>query len=159
MAAHFGKQFLRDVPEADFRVALPTLREKCGDRAVLRSLHYYDDDRRAIEEANALKSGDFTRFLALVNASGTSSALHLQNTWSIAEPKNQAIPIVLAVGRELLGDTGAIRVHGGGFAGTIQAFVPNEKLATFRHGMEALLGSGMCHVLHIRPQGGCVVAK
>ncbi len=159
VAAHFGKQFLRDVPEADFRVALPTLREKCGDRAVLRSLHYYDDDRRAIEEANALKSGDFTRFLALVNASGTSSALHLQNTWSIAEPKNQAIPIVLAVGRELLGDTGAIRVHGGGFAGTIQAFVPNEKLATFRHGMEALLGSGMCHVLHIRPQGGCVVAK
>ena len=131
----------------------------CGDRAVLRALHFYDDDRRAAQEAQALKEGDFTRFLALVNASGISSALHLQNTWSISDPRQQAIPVVLAVGRELLEGTGAIRVHGGGFAGTVQAFVPNDRLAAFKTGMEALLGPGKCHILHIRPAGGCVVAE
>lgn len=157
VAAHFGEQFLRRVPEAEFRAAIPALRAQYGDRAVLRAIHYYDDDRRAVQEAQALETGDFGRFLALVNASGISSSLHLQNTWAIAEPRQQAIPMALAVGRELLEGTGAIRVHGGGFAGTIQAFVPNEKLGTFKNGMEALLGPGKCHILHIRPQGGCVV--
>ena len=157
VAAHFGKQVLRDVPEEEFRKELPSLRVRCGDRAVLRALHFYDDDRRAVEEAQALEEGDFDRFLALVNASGISSAIHLQNTWSVATPAQQAIPVALAIGRELLGDSGAIRVHGGGFAGTIQAFVPNEKLASFKAGMEQLLGPGMCHILHIRPQGGCVI--
>lgn len=155
VAAYFGKEVLRQVPEADFRAALPALRGSCGDRAVLRAMHYYADDRRAVEEAAALKAGDFGRFLALVNESGLSSALHLQNTWPAADPRSQAIPMALAVGRELLAGTGAIRVHGGGFAGTIQAFVPQEGLEDFRTGMEALLGPGMCHVLHIRPQGGC----
>jgi galactokinase len=159
VAAHFGQRFLRDVPEADFRAALPSLRVRCGDRAVLRALHFYDDDRRAVEEAQALAAGDFPRFLSIVNASGLSSSLHLQNTWSIADPKQQAIPMSLAIGRELLEGTGAIRVHGGGFAGTIQAFVPNEKLTAFKSGMEALLGAGKCHVLHIRPQGGCLVVE
>ncbi len=157
VAAHFGKKFLRDVPEAHFRGTLPTLRAQVGDRAVLRAMHYYEDDRRAVEEAKALATGDFAAFLTLVNESGLSSALHLQNTWSITDPRQQAIPVVLAIGRELLGGTGAIRVHGGGFAGTIQAFVPNEKLNDFRAGMEQLLGKGKCHILHIRPQGGCVV--
>ena len=159
VAAHFGKRFLREVPEEDFRASLPALRRECGDRAVLRALHFYDDDRRAVQEAEALKTWDFPRFLALVNASGESSALHLQNTWSTADPRQQAIPVALAIGRELLAGTGAIRVHGGGFAGTIQAFVPLEKLDAFRDGMESLLGSGMCHVLRIRPQGGCVVVR
>ena len=154
VAAYFGQKFLRDVPEADFHAALPALRASCGDRAVLRALHYYEDDRRAVEEAEALAAGDFPRFLALVNASGLSSALHLQNTWSISNPRQQAIPVCLAVGRELLAGTGAIRVHGGGFAGTIQAFVPNDKLVSFKTGMESLLGPGKCHILHIRPQGG-----
>ena len=154
VAAYFGQRFLRDVPEKDFRAALPALRKACGDRAVLRALHYYEDDRRAVEEADALAQGDFSRFLALVNESGLSSSLHLQNTWSISDPSQQAIPVVLAVGRELLNGTGAIRVHGGGFAGTIQAFVPNEGLASFK---EALLGPGKCHILHIRPQGGTAI--
>ena len=157
VAAHFSKQLLREVPEADFRSAIPALRRECGDRAVLRALHFYDDDRRAAQEAEALERGDFPAFLALVNASGLSSSLHLQNTWSIADPRQQAIPLALALGRELLEGSGAIRVHGGGFAGTVQAFVPQEKLASFRAGMEALLGPGMCHVLRIRPQGGCAV--
>ena len=159
VAAHFGKEHLREVPEAEFRASLPSLRVRCGDRAVLRAIHYYDDDRKAVQEARALEAGDFAQFLALVNASGISSALHLQNTWAIADPRQQAIPVALAVGRELLEGTGAIRVHGGGFAGTIQAFVPNEKLEAFKTGMEALLGPGKCHILHIRPQGGCVVLE
>jgi len=157
VAACFGKAVLRDVPETQFRAAIPSLRVACGDRAVLRAIHFYDDDRKAEAEAEALARGDFDAFLALVNASGISSALHLQNTWSIADPKHQAIPMALAVGRDLLEGTGAIRVHGGGFAGTIQAFVPNEKLTAFQAGMEAVLGTGTCHILHIRPQGGCVV--
>ena len=159
VAVHFGKQLLREVPEADFRACLPALRRECGDRAVLRALHYYDDDRRAVQEAEALERGDFEGFLALVNASGQSSSLHLQNTWSTADPRQQAIPVALAFGRELLEGTGAIRVHGGGFAGTVQAFVPRDKLAGFKTGMEAVFGPGKCHVLHIRPAGGCVVAE
>ncbi|MCI8303740.1 MAG: galactokinase [Lawsonibacter sp.] len=159
VAAHFGRQHLRRVSEADFRAAIPALRRECGDRAVLRALHFYDDDRRAVQEAQALADGEFGRFLELLNQSGLSSALHLQNTWSIADPAQQAIPMVLALGRELLEGTGAIRVHGGGFAGTVQAFVPNERLAAFKSGMETLLGQGKCHVLHIRPQGGCCVAE
>ena len=159
VSAHFGKTVLRDVPESEFRAAIPALRKECGDRAVLRTLHFYTDDRRASEEAQALKAGEFDRFLALVNASGLSSSLHLQNTWSIRTPGRQAVPMVLAIGSELLDGTGAIRVHGGGFAGTIQAFVPDEKLDQFKAGMEALLGEGKCHILHIRPVGGCVVAE
>ncbi len=159
VAAHFGRSVLREVPEDNFRAELPALRKACGDRAVLRALHFYDDDRRAVQEAQALKDGDFGRFLTLVNASGRSSSLHLQNTWSTADPRQQAIPVVLALGAELLEGQGAIRVHGGGFAGTVQAFVPNNRLEGFRSGMEGLLGAGTCHVLYIRPQGGCVVAE
>lgn len=157
IAGYFGQKFLRDVAETDFWAAIPDLRAKFGDRAVLRAMHYYDDDRRAVNEAEALKSGDFNRFLTLVNESGRSSAVMLQNTWSISDPRQQAVPLALAVGEKLLGGAGAIRVHGGGFAGTIQAFVPNDKLNQFKTGMEAILGSGRCHILHIRPQGGCVV--
>ena len=159
VSAYFGKKFLRDVPEQRFRAAIPALRKECGDRAILRSMHFYSDDRRAAQEAEALKAGDFDRFLSLVNASGKSSSLHLQNTWSIADPKQQAVPLALAVAEELLDGTGAVRVHGGGFAGTIQAFVPEDRLSLFKSGMEALLGQGKCHILHIRPQGGCVVAE
>ena len=159
VAAHFDEEFLRDVPEAEFKAAIPSLRAECGDRAVLRALHFYEDDRRAVQEAQALKAGDFSRFLALVNASGLSSSLHLQNTWSIANPSQQAIPLTLALGQELLEGTGAIRVHGGGFAGTIQAFVPLDRLERFKAGIEGPLGPGKCHVLHIRPQGGCMIAE
>ena len=156
VAAHFGKTVLRDVSVTDFRAAIPALRQACGDRAVLRTMHFYDDDRTAALEAAALKNGDFDFFLSLVNQSGLSSSLHLQNTWSVHDPKQQAIPLTLAEAQRLL-DTGAVRVHGGGFAGTIQAWVPNEDLEDFKVGMEALLGAGTCHVLHIRPEGGCVV--
>ena len=159
VAAHFGKQFLRDVPEVDFWAAIPALRTECGDRAVLRAIHFYAEDRRAMDEARALKGGDFTRFLALVNESGLSSELLLQNIWSPSAPREQAVSLALAVGKGLLAGKGAIRVHGGGFAGTVQAFVPNDKLTAFKSGMEAVLGQGRCHVLRIRAQGGCVVLE
>ena len=158
VAAHFGKKVLRDVSVTDFRAAIPALRQECGDRAVLRATHFYADDHRALLEAAALKNGDFDFFLSLVNQSGLSSALHLQNTWSVHDTRQQAIPLALAEAERLL-DGGAGRVHGGGFAGTIQAWVPNGDLEQFKAGMEALLGEGKCHILHIRPQGGCVVAE
>ena len=158
VAAHFGKTVLRDVPLEEFRAAIPALRQECGDRAVLRAMHFYDDDRTANLEAAALKNGDFDFFLTLVNQSGLSSSLHLQNTWSVHNPQQQAIPLALAEAERLL-DGGAVRVHGGGFAGTIQAWVPQGDLEAFKNGMEALLGQGKCHVLRIRPVGGCVVAE
>ena len=159
VAGQLGKQHLREVSEAEFRAAIPALRESCGDRAVLRAMHYYDDDRRAVLEAEALKLGEFDRFLSLVNASGISSALRLQNIWSPSTPGAQAVSVALAVGQRLLGGKGAIRVHGGGFAGTVQAFVPDELLDAFKAGMEAVFGEGKCHVLHIRSRGGCVVTE
>ena len=159
VAAHFGKTVLRDVPLKDFHAAVPALRQEYGDRAVLRAMHFYGDDLRAAQEAGALKQGNFEAFLNMVNASGRSSSLCLQNTWSIHNPKQQAIPLALTVGEHLLDGMGAIRVHGGGFAGTVQAWVPEEYLTVFKNGIEELFGSGKCHVLHIRPQGGCVVAE
>lgn len=132
--------------------------EVSSDRAILRTMHFYAEDRRAMEEAGALKSGNFDRFLERVNESGRSYELLLQNIWSPGAPWDQAVSLALAIGKELLDGTGAIRVHSGGFAGTIQAFVPNDRLAAFKSGMEAVLGEGKCHVLHIRSQGGCIVA-
>ena len=157
VAACFGKEVLRQVPEAEFWASLPRLRQQCGDRAVLRAMHFFNEDRRVIQEADALARGDFEGFLALVKASGVSSACWLQNIWSVSAPEQQPVSLVLALGEQLLMGRGAIRVHGGGFAGTIQAFVPREMLEEFRAGMEAVLGQGACHVLQIRPRGGCVV--
>ncbi len=157
VAAFFGREYLRDVPESDFLASLASLREKCADRAVLRAMHFYGDNRRAVDEAEALKLGDFTRFLTLVNQSGRSSESLLQNISPAGAARDQSMALALALARSLLGDEGAARVHGGGFAGTIQAFVPSSRLAAFKAGIEAVLGQGKCHVLRIRPQGGCVV--
>ena len=159
VAAAFGQEVLREVDEDAFRTQLPALRSKVGDRAVLRAIHFFADDRRAVQEAAALKTGNFEAFLNMVNASGLSSSLRLQNTWSIRDPRQQAIPLALTAGAYILDGMGAIRVHGGGFAGTIQAWVPEDRVELFKTGMETLLGKGKCHILRIRPQGGCVVAE
>ena len=158
VAACFGKEVLRDVDETTFRATIPDLRKALGDRAVLRAIHFFDENRRAVQEAQALEKGDFAAFLALVRASGMSSSLYLQNTFAPSDPKQQAIPMVLWAAEEVLQGTGAVRVHGGGFAGTVQAFVPNDKLPAFLNAMEELLGKDMCHMLSIRPEGGCLVA-
>ena len=157
VAAFFGKAVLREVPEELFRADMAAVREACGDRAVLRARHFYSDDRRAAAEADALREGDFARVLALVNESGLSSACDLENIWSPTHPDRQSVSLALSVGRELLGGRGAIRVHGGGFAGTVQAFVPEDLLAGFRDGIESVFGEGKCHVLRIRPLGGCAL--
>ncbi len=157
VAAAFGKTVLRDVDENEFRGRIPELRKALGDRAMLRAMHFFADNRKAEEEAQALEKGDFDRFLSLIRASGISSALHLQNTWAASNTRQQAIPLALAVAEEVLNGQGATRVHGGGFAGTLQAFVPHELLPRFKEAMEDLLGENMCHVLSIRPEGGCVL--
>ena len=157
VAAVFGKTVLREVPEELFRENIASVREQCGDRAVLRARHFYSDDRRAAQEADALREGDFDRFLALVNESGLSSVCDLQNIWSPAHPARQSVSLALSIGRELLGGRGAIRVHGGGFAGTVQAFVPEDLLTDFRDGIEAVFGEGKCHILRIRPLGGTAI--
>lgn len=157
IAASFGCDHLRQVSEEQFMQAWPALREAYGDRAVLRAYHFYQDNRRAQEEAEALESGDFDRFLKLVRESGTSSAQFLQNIVPEGATKEQSMNIVLALCDALLDDKGASRVHGGGFAGTVQAFVPVEEAEDFKTKIDHVLGEGSCHVLNIRPDGGVVL--
>lgn len=154
VCAYFGKDVLREVPEADFFAALPELRRKAGDRAVLRAIHVYEDNQRVLGQAAALKQGDFDRFLQLVNSSGLSSWRFLQNIVPAGYTHHQEVAVALALCERLLNGRGACRVHGGGFAGTIQAFVPQDMLAWFRTEMEKVLGEKSCHVLTIRPVGG-----
>ena len=157
VAAFFGKQVLREVDEDELTRAIPQLRKAVGDRAVLRALHFFADDRRVAEETDALGRGDMDAFLRLVNQSGQSSWELLQNITPAGAVKEQAMAMALTVAERALGGRGACRVHGGGFAGTIQAFVPLDALEGFRTQVEAILGEGCCHVLSIRPVGGTVL--
>ncbi|NBI62085.1 galactokinase [Clostridiales bacterium] len=154
-----GKEVLRDVPEEVFFQNIPLIREELGDRAVLRAAHFYGDDKRARMEADALREGDFHRFCQLSRESGRSSFEYLQNVYPSGAPQNQAISIALMLAEWILEKKGAFRVHGGGFAGTIQAFVPNDMIQAFTAKMEEVFGTGMCHVLRIRPVGGVVLTK
>ena len=154
---HFGKEFLREVPEADFIRELPALRQEAGDRAVLRAFHVYAENRRAKAEAAALRAGDFDGFLTLVRESGRSSAMYLQNVVPTGQTDRQELMVTIALCESLLGGRGAVRVHGGGFGGTAQAFVPLDLLDSFKAGTEAVLGSGSCHVVTIRPVGGVAI--
>ena len=154
---HFGKEFLREVPEADFIRELPALRQEAGDRAVLRAFHVYAENRRAKAEADALRAGDFDGFLTLVRESGRSSAMYLQNVVPTGQTDRQELMVTIALCETLLGGRGAVRVHGGGFGGTAQAFVPLDLLDSFKAGTEAVLGSGSCHVVTIRPVGGVAI--
>lgn len=150
----FGREVLRDVPEERFLAALSALRESVGDRAVLRAVHFYAEDRRAVEEAQALKDGDFEGFLAAVRASGRSSALYLQNVVPTGHTHNQELLLTIALCEQILGESGAVRVHGGGFGGTALAIMPVEALTVFREKAEALLGPNTCRTVRIRPCGG-----
>ena len=151
---YFGKEVLREVPEETFLAALPQVRKAAGDRAVLRAFHVYAENRRAADEAQALRDGDFQRFLSLVRASGQSSALYLQNVVPTGQTANQELLVTIALCEQVLAGRGAVRVHGGGFGGTAQAFVPLDMLDTFKEKTEAVLGAGSCHVVTIRPVGG-----
>jgi galactokinase len=152
-----GAEVLRDVPFAKFLSCIPACRAACGDRAVLRAFHFYEDNDRVPQQVAALQRGDFDTFLRLVTESGNSSWEQLQNVVPAGYKAHQDVAVALAVAREALGGRGAVRVHGGGFAGTIQAFVPADLLESFRAATEAVLGEGKCHVLSIRPEGGAVL--
>ena len=158
VASFCGGDVLRNVPEETFWQMLPSARVATGDRAILRAIHYYNDDRCAVQEADALAAGDFDTFLKLATASGVSSWTMLQNVCPAGATKEQAVSVALAVAQAALKGRGGCRVHGGGFAGTIQAFVPVDLLDSFKAETERVLGQGRCHVLSIRSVGGCVVA-
>ena len=154
VCAHFGKDVLSQIPEADFYAQIPALRKECGDRAVLRAIHFYQENARVPKQVAALKAGDFDAFLALVKQSGYSSYMYLQNVIPAGYKAHQDVAVSLALCEHYLNGRGAYRVHGGGFAGTVQAFVPFDLLDIFKTGIDAVLGDGACHVLSIRPQGG-----
>lgn len=153
VASYFGKEVLRDVSREEILKNVPALRTFAGDRAILRALHFISENERVRDMQKALDAGDIDAFLNVVNASGRSSAMLLQNYFAPKAPAEQGITLAYAVARELLCGRGAVRVHGGGFAGTIQAFVPNDMLESFTAGMEAAFGKGSVTSLFIRPLG------
>ena len=150
----FGKAVLREVPEEDFLAELPKVRKAAGDRAVNRAFHVYGENRRVQAEKEALRQGDFDRFLTLVRESGRSSAMYLQNIIPTGSVTAQELMVTIALCERILEGRGAVRVHGGGFGGTAQAFVPLDMLEKFKAATEAALGPGCCHVVMIRPAGG-----
>ena len=150
----FGEKFLRDVDVDKFYASIALLREKVGDRAVLRAIHFFNDNQRAVDEKLALKEGRFEDFLEISKESGRSSFQFLQNVYSPSNPSEQGLSLALALAGKALEDKGAYRVHGGGFAGTIQAFVPDELLENYLSTMKSVFGEDSCYVLNIRPIGG-----
>ena len=154
VSVFFGKEVLRDIPEADFFAALPQLRHQVPDRAILRAIHFYQENKRVAHQAQALREGDFNAFLRLVSESGRSSWMYLQNITPTGAVEHQDVAVALALCDTLLQGRGAFRVHGGGFAGTIQAFVPLDMVDSFKAETERVLGKGKCHILSIRSEGG-----
>lgn len=158
VAKQLGKDWLRAADEDEFYAKLPELRKVCGDRAVLRAAHFFAENKRAIAAAKAIADNDMDAFLSIIRASGDSSARLLQNLYACKAPQEQGISVALMMSEKLLGGEGASRVHGGGFAGTIQAFVPKHLADTYRKGMDSLFGDGSCHKLLIRNAGGIEIA-
>ena len=154
MAEYLGKEVLTEISEDDFYAAIPELRAKFGDRSVLRGVHEYQENARVLKQVAALERGDFDTFLRLIKESGFSSWMYLQNVIPAGYKEHQEMGVALALCEKYLQGRGAYRVHGGGFAGTVQAFVPFELLESFRAGIDAALGEGACHVLSIRSHGG-----
>ncbi len=154
LCSYFSKEVTTQIPEEDFYAAIPELRCQFGDRAVMRAIHEYQENRRVPEMVEALEQGRFSRFLELVKESGFSSWMYLQNVIPAGYIRQQPMAVALGLCEKYLQGRGAYRVHGGGFAGTVQAFVPLDLLESFQAGIDKALGQGACHVLSIRPQGG-----
>lgn len=149
----FGATALRDVSEDDFFAALPVLHRLFGDRAVLRAMHVFDENKRVLRAMDALKGKDFNAFLAELNASGDSSYMMLQNVIAEGHAQAQAVAFTICYAKRLLCGRGAVRVHGGGFAGTVLAIVPDDMLQEFCAGMDRVLTPGACHPLSVRKRG------
>ena len=157
VAGYFGKSCLREITEADVLANVAGIKEKLGERPLLRAIHFFEDNKRVEREAEALRNGDFDTFKAMTVASGYSSYMYNQNVFSSSAPLSQPVSLALAISEVILKGKGAWRVHGGGFAGTIQAFVPDCLLEEYRDSMEAVFGEGSCYILAIRPFGGTEV--
>ena len=157
VAGFFGKEYLKEIPFDEFLDKIPQIRPVSGDRAVLRAIHFFEDDMRVTYEVNALKNGDFEEFKKLITESGNSSYKYLQNVYSIKDYDNQNISLALVLTERYLGSRAGYRVHGGGFAGTIQVFVPNDLVSGYKKEIEKYFGEGSCHVLKIRKYGGMKV--
>ena len=156
VAAHFGKTCLREVDEEQLIPAIPALREKCGDRAILRALHFFNENRRVASQLECLEQGDLPGYFSDVIASGRSSFCYLQNVYTTVNVAEQGLSLALCLAESYLSALDlptAYRVHGGGFAGTIQAYVPRDSVAGFKALMDATFGDSACAVLHIRPEG------
>lgn len=153
LSALYGKKVLREIPEEEFFEKLPQVRHKVPDRALLRAAHFYQENKRVLSQADALRRNDFDTFLQLVKESGRSSWMYVQNVIPAGAVEHQDMAVALMLCDTLLQGRGAYRVHGGGFAGTVQAFVPMDMLDGFKEKMEAVLGAGSCHVLSIRKEG------
>ncbi len=154
VAAFFGKEVLGEVPEDEFFSRIAEVRQKVGDRAVLRAVHFFADTKRAVIEAQCLKNGDFEGFLRLVSESGNSSFKYLQNIYVSGAVQNQAMAFALSVCEKLLDGAGAVRIQGGGFGGTLEAFVPVDMTESFCKGIDSMIGKDMYKVLTIRKDGG-----
>lgn len=154
VANAMGKNVLREIPADEFFKSIPKLVDKVNDRAILRAVHFYNENARVEKAVNALQHDDFEGFKKIITESGFSSYMYNQNVFTSKKPTEQKLSLALCLSQQLLEGKGAWRVHGGGFAGTIQAFVPNEYLENYRQTMEAVFGKGSCYVLIIRPVGG-----
>ena len=158
VAAYFGKEVLLEVTIDDVIENIAEIRQKCGDRAVLRAIHFINENKRVQKEADALKAEKIDEFLELVKESGDSSYKYLQNVYTVNDIKHQNVSLALAISDTVLEcGKGVCRVHGGGFAGTIQAFVKNEAVPEYLEKMDKVFGRGACNVLKIRKYGGMKV--
>ena len=158
VAHYFGKEVLREVKEEDFYQNIDKVRTALGnDRAILRAIHFFNENQRVQDIVDDLNQGDFDGFKSLIQASGNSSYKYLQNVYADFDYKNQAISLGLATSERILKNHGVCRVHGGGFAGTIQAFVENDFVNTYKEEIEKVFGKDSCHVLKVRNLGGCKV--
>lgn len=153
----FHQEYLRDVDEKEFYEHLTEVREAVNDRAVLRAIHVFKENKRVQQAVQSLKQEDFDTFKTIVKASGESSFKYLQNIYSNHYVGQQAVSLALALSENLLGTHGVCRVHGGGFAGTIQAFVEDDYVEAYKQGIEKYFGEGSCHILKIRKYGGMKV--
>lgn len=154
VAQALGREHLREVPRETFFKELPKLWKETSGRAVLRAIHFYEEEERVLRGVKSLEESDYPGFLSVIKASGDSSAKYLQNIYSPKDVDSQNVTVALAVSESILGENGVCRVHGGGFAGTIQAFVKNEAVAAYKEQLEAIYGDDSCHVLKVRLQGG-----
>jgi galactokinase len=158
VAAIFGKQTMRDVEKADLLARAAQIRRQCGDRAFLRAWHFVHETERPAFMQAALERNDLASYLSLVRESGRSSWMYLQNIHA-GDPRQQSLAIALALSEDLLGSEGAWRVHGGGFAGTIQVYVPEPEFPAFSERMEAVFGRGCVRRLNIRSFGMCRIIE